>query len=192
VRDVPAFLSHLRRDRRGLPVPFINRWGAESTDRLSIEHDPNVGQLAIFDYDNHEPEPDFLHQNMQRQRKCMTLGWCQVCARPMPWSRRFLVVSSMSVEQVQVAGRPVAVVTEPWLDERCAEFALRICPGLIRRRTAHGLTLVPVTSKREVQLVVSNGWVEGHLEEESKRIQPAMWAKVALIGVRIECQERAS
>jgi hypothetical protein len=127
VKDVPEFLSHLRRDRRGLP-----------------------------------------------------------------WSRRFLVVSSMSVEQIQLAGRAVAVVTEPWLDQRCAEFALGVCPGLIRRRTAHGLALVAVTSKREVQLVVSNGWVDGHLEDESKQVMPAMWCKVALTGVRIEMRERAS
>ena len=27
--DIPPWLSHLRTDRRGLPVPWVNRWGPE-------------------------------------------------------------------------------------------------------------------------------------------------------------------
>lgn len=77
------------------------------------------------------------------------------------------------------------MVTEPWLDRRCAEFALNVCPALIRRTREERLTLVPITSKRQVQLVVSTGWVEGPLEAESRQVQPAMWAKLALTDVRI-------
>lgn len=190
VRPLPDFLAHLRRDRRGLPVPYINRWGPEDTDRYTIQYDPNVGGPGIFDYDNNETVPDFTAQNYQRQRKCMVQGLCQVCARQIPWSRRFLVVSGgISVENISIGGRKVAVVIEPWLDQRCAEFALTTCPALIRRRTAEGLLMIPITSKQDTQLIGSVGWVEGHLEAESKRIRPSMWVKLALLGVNIELRD---
>ena len=185
MRDVPEFLAHLRRDRRGLPVPYVNRWGKEEIpERIYIEHDRGCGQPGVFYRDDDLDVPDFTAQNMGRQRECMTAGLCQVCGRFVPWSRRFLVVAALSVETIQLGGRRVAVVFEPWLDQRCAEFAIEQCPALIRRTREEQLTLVPVTSKREVQLIVSTGWVEGPCEAESRRVQPAMWAKLALTGVR--------
>lgn len=182
---IPDFLSHLRTDRRGLPVPYVNRWGAESVDRLEIRFDPHVGQIALFDNDQDELEPDFTAQNMQRQREVMALGLCQVCRRHIPWSRRFVVVSSMSAEEILLHGRRVVVVTEPWLDERCARFAIEKCPGLIRRTRGDDLELVRVRRQRDAQLVVSRGWAEGHLEGESREVMPAMWAKLLLSNVRI-------
>lgn len=179
---IPVFLAHLRTDDKGRPVPYINRWGPEDIRRLRIDDDPNINkQPAFFDDDGYELAPDFLAQNMQRQRECMTVGLCQVCGRPVPWSRRFLVISSMSVDQIDVQGQAAVAVTEPWLDERCATFATKVCPGLIRRTKADDLQLVEVTSKRQCVLTVSHGWIEGPLEQRSKLIQPAMWAKVILL-----------
>lgn len=182
---VPAFLSHLRTDRHGRPVPYINLWGPESVDRLAIRHDPHVGGLALFLDDDGQPEPDYFRQNMQRQRECMVRGLCQVCARPVPWSRRWLVVSSMSVDVIKLLGQSFTVLTEPWLDERCAAFAVDRCPGLIRRRSATDLQLVPVTSQRQCRLVSSTGWVDGPLEVESRRVQPIMWVKLLLTDVTV-------
>ena len=163
-------------------MPYVNRWGSEKGELLTIRHDPHVGGPAIFCDDEHETEPDFKAQNMQRQRECVAAGLCQVCARPIPWSRRFLVISGMSVEwvHVQTLGRTVPVVTEPWLDERCARFAMERCPGLIRRARKAELTLVPIRRQKDTQLVVSRGWVEGELEEASRELEPAMWCKIAL------------
>lgn len=182
---IPPFLAHLRTDDRGRPVPYINRWGPEDARRLTIADDPNVAdQPAFFDNDQHELAPDFTAQNMQRQRECMAQGLCQVCGRPVPWSRRFVVVSSISIDRIDVAGRPAVALTEPWLDEQCATFATRVCPGLIRRRTADDLQLVEVTSKRQCVLTVSHGWIEGPLEARSKLILPAMWAKLILLELQ--------
>lgn len=182
---IPDWLGHLRTDRRGRPVPFINRWGGEDAGRIRIDWDPAVGMAAVFYDETGQTEPDFTAQHMARQRQCMTQGLCQVCARPVPWSRRRLVVSGISLEHVVVAGLgPRWVVTEPWLDDRCAEFALRVCPALIRRRRDEHLVLVEVTSRRHVELVVSRGWVEGPLEAESRRVRPAMWVK-ALVDERL-------
>lgn len=179
---IPPFLTHLRTDAKGRPVPYINRWGPEDVRRLRIDDDPNIGKIpAFFDDDMHELVPDFTAQNMQRQRECMAVGLCQVCGRPLPWSRRFLPVSSISVDQIEVQGRPAVALTEPWLDERCGTFATKVCPGLLRRKSADDLQLVEVTSKRQCVLTISTGWMEGPLEQRSKLIQPAMWAKVILL-----------
>lgn len=179
----PPFLAHLRTNARGRPVPYINRWGGEDVNRLSIRHDGYVDRPGVFLDDSAQPEPDFFAQEMSRQRQCMAGGLCQVCGRPVPWSRRVLLVSSMSTEQITMHGKPFVVVTEPWLDERCAEFALTVCPALIRRRTAEDLVAVQVKSKRQVQLVVSTGWVDGPLEAESRRVMPAMWVKALVANV---------
>lgn len=177
---VPTFLSHLRRDRRGLPVPHINRWGVEDATRLSIRHDPHVGGPGIFEDDRDQTVPDFTRQSMGRQRECTIAGLCQVCARPVPWSRRVLVLAALSVERVTLHGQSVPVVTEPWLCPRCATFATEHCPALIRRTRDEQLTVVPVRSARDCQIVLSTGWVEGPCEAESRRLQPAMWAKILL------------
>jgi hypothetical protein len=177
----PPFLQHLRTDERGRPVPYINLWGPEDVARLTIRPDPNVyNRPALFLDDSAETVPDFFRQNLQRQRECMARGLCQVCGRPVPWIRRLLVVSSVSVQVITEAGRRMVVLTEPWLDPECAGFAIEKCPGLIRRKTAKDLTLVAVTSPKLCQLTVSSGWVEGPLEAVARRVQPAMWAKVLL------------
>lgn len=185
----PSFdpwLSHLRRDRRGLCVPYVNRWGPESTDRLYVAHDRWTNSRAIFLDDSQETEPDFTAQNMGRQRQCMAAGLCQVCGRQVPWSRRNLVIAPNSAEWVNLGGRQVPVVFEPWLDDRCAEIATRWCPALIRRQRDEELTVLPVRSEREAQLVVSTGWVEGPLEAETRADPVAMWVKMALLKCRIE------
>lgn len=178
---VPSWLSHLRRDRRGLPVPYVNLWGPEAIDRIEIRHDRHAGQRAVFLDDSGQAEPDFTRQHMGRQRECMLAGLCQVCGRGVPWSRRHLVIADMSVERITLHSTRVPVVTEPWLCERCAVFALRTCPALIRRTRSESLTLVPVTSRRQVLLTVSTGWVDGPLEAETRARPVAMWAKAALL-----------
>jgi hypothetical protein len=175
---IPPWLAHLRTDGRGRPVPYINRWGGEDVTRLAIRWDPNVRLPAVFLEDADQPAPDFLAQAFGRQRECMTQGRCQVCGRPVPWRHRRLVVAAATVEQVAVAGVGTRwVITEPWLHERCADFAVRVCPALIRRRRDEQLLVVTVTSPRDVSLAVSRGWVEGPLEAESQRVMPAMWVK---------------
>lgn len=180
-RQIPPWLLHLRVDRRGLPVPYVNRWGAEDVDRLSVGFDHHICQRAVFLDDSTQAVPDFTAQNMQRQRECWVRGLCQVCGRPVPWSRRYLVVADMSVDRIELRGRIVPVVFEPWLDERCATFALGQCPALIRRTRAERLTLVPVTSARQVRLTCSQGWVDGPLEAETRHRPVAMWVKAQLL-----------
>jgi hypothetical protein len=174
-----------------LPVPYVNLWGDEDVSTMRVEFDRNVGMDGLV-FDDVGDTPNFLKQSPARQREVTVQGLCQVCRRPIPWSRRNLVVSDMSVDVVEVAGRKRPVVTEPWLDDRCAEIATRWCPGLIRRTRDERLTVVRVTSQRQVQLVVSNGWVEGALEEQTRARPVAMWVKLALLHVPIEVVRTAA
>lgn len=177
---VPARLAHLKRDARGLPVPFVNAWGKEDDVSLyAVRPDATVRMEAVFRDDEAATVPDFLKQSPQRQRWCVGHGWCQVCGRTVPWSRRFLVLSSISLQVIEAAGREYLAVTEPWLCEMDARLAMERCPGLIRRQRDDDLTLVQV-ARRDCSLAISRGWIEGPLEEYTKRTGPAMWLKILL------------
>lgn len=182
----PEFLSHLRTDRRGIPVPYVNIWGTEDVARFSIHYDRFVGNVAVFYDDSDGDVPDFTTQHMGRQRECMIGGFCQVCHRQVPWSRRRLVVAATSVEVIAWKGKEVPVVTEPWLCPRCAQFAVEHCPALIRKTREEQLTIIPVRSKLDCRIVISTGWIEGPFEDQSRREQPAMWAKLALTATTIK------
>jgi hypothetical protein len=177
---VPRRLAHLRRDRRGLPVPFVNNWGPEDPARYMVLPDRTVGRDALFLDDQDQTVPDFTRQNMQRQRLCTVDGLCQVCARPVPWSRRFLVISDISIDVIDLGGERWVSLTEPWLDEECAGIAVKRCPALVRRTHADNLSVVKVSSRRQVRLVVSTGWVEGPLEATTRANPVAMWVKILL------------
>lgn len=182
---IPPWLDHLRHDRRGIPVPYVNAWGPEDPHRVTVANDPWCRAEAVFHDDTNQDAPDFTRQHMGRQRECVVRGLCQVCARPIPWSRRYLVVAALSVEQITLQGRPVMVVTEPWLDGRCAQFALNRCPALIRRTRDEQLQLVHVGSKLDVRIVLSTGYLDGPLEAYTRAHPVVMWAKIALTGGRI-------
>jgi hypothetical protein len=162
---VPDWLDHLRRDRYGRPIPQVNRWGlVEKLELAQVQFDPLVGGNAAFYFDAGETEPDFTRQNVHRQRRSVITGECQVCGRQVPWKRRHLVISSVSTSTVQSRGPMLGrlVVSEPWMDARCAEFAITKCPELIRRSRGEDLTLISVTSPTDVDIVFKVGAVEGH------------------------------
>lgn len=186
---VPNYLKHLRRDRRGLVVPFVNRWGkGEHLLRLKVEWDPYVGGPAVF-YDDHlEPEPDFTCQSMQRQRQAVIEGRCQVCWRLLPWEQRNLVISSMSTERITSPG-PLeggVGITEPWLCDFCCEFAMEVCPALIRRKKVDDMYRVRLVSKNDADIYISTGSIEGPFAEETRQHPVAIWAKIALPKIVID------
>ncbi len=162
--NVPEHLRNLS-VWRGLPVPYINRWGYEEREiDWGIRYDRNLGEVAAYMANQLGAPPDFRHQCIQRQRECVLLGRCQVCFRAVDWPDRRLVVSSVSVEMVEVQGRQVAVVTEPWLCPDCCKFATAVCPALIRR----------------------GRWIEGRYEAATKANPVAMWAKILLLNVAVQ------
>lgn len=202
------WLAHLRRDARGLPVPWVNRWGTETAAATRIDRDPVVGRLAVF-HDDHGDVPDFLRQNMGRQREAMMVGLCQVCGRRVPWSRRNLIVSSASCQKINaedphapIGTRQAIAISEPWLDDRCAAIATQLCPALIRRADADDLHLVPVRSHAEATPVLSLGRLDlealAGTPAQKLRLLPyagrsvAMWVKIMLPNQRILVRDEAT
>lgn len=178
------WLAHLRRDRRGLPVPFINMWGEQTIANTRVAHDPLVGMRATFVDDDAEGlEPNFLKQNPQRQQECMILGGCQVCGKPVPWSRRNLVISSLAIDFVREDGVNKALIYEPWLCDRCCDIAVNWCPALIRRRRDEQLIVHRVTSKRECVFRVATGCIDGPLRAETQADPVAMMVKIQLLNL---------
>lgn len=178
---IPDHLAHLDR-WRGLPVPYINRRavGEQEAD-WHIRYDRHIGQIAAYMADQPDAPPDFTHQCIQRQREVVQLGLCQVCARALEWPDRRLVVSSVSVETVQVAGRTAAVVTEPWLCPDCARFSVGTCPALIRRHRDEDLHVLGLAGPASYRIVLSHGWIEGRYEAATRAHPVAMWAKILLL-----------
>ncbi len=182
--DPYPWLDHLPRDRRGLPVPYVNAWGDEATAVIRVAFDRLVDGPAVF-VEDHGDVPDFTRQNQQRQRRCMVEGLCQVCGKPVPWSRRNLVVAALSVKWQWVGElrREVPVIAEPWLCDRCCEIAVRWCPALIRRTREEQLQVVRVRSPREVKPLVSIGTIDGHPEAGE---QVRIWSKLQLLTLDIQ------
>lgn len=200
---VDTWLGHLRRDRRGLPVPWINAWGAEDLAHTRIAADRWADGLPAVFHDDHGDVPDFTRQNMGRQRRSMRQGLCQVCGRPVPWRRRHLVVAGGTGENITTEQHgTLGVISEPWVDARCLHVALTWCPALIRKTRDQQLRVLKVTSPREVVVFVSTGRVDvpallaqagGTPQARAKagelitaaRGGAAMWAKVAPLTVRL-------
>lgn len=177
---IPSFLAHLERDRRGLPVPYVNAWGdLNGVDGWYLDADPYVGgRTAAFFRDDRAAGPNFLAQNPQRQREVSRLGRCQVCRRGVPWAERGLVYSSMSTQVVEIDRAAHVVISEPWLCPDCAVFAINVCPGLIRRKSADDLVLLTGFTEENCKSVLSEGAISGPLEAETRARPVAMWSKI--------------
>ena len=63
---------------------------------------------------------------------------------------------------------------------------MKYCPALIRRSRDENLSLLGITSKRQVAFTASRGYVDGPLEGVSQELQPVMWVKLLLPGVPIK------
>lgn len=179
---LPPQLAALPRDRRGLPCPWINiRGNGEDPTRWGMRHDRLARRPGIFFRDDPAGEVDFTKQSPQRQREATMRGLCQVDGAPIV-GPRYLVLADVSVSTVVLPdGRRTVTVTEPWLCRSCADFAIRYCPALIRRKRTEHLSLVTVTDPAaDTRIILSTGWIDGPYEAASKAAQPVMWAKISL------------
>jgi hypothetical protein len=179
--NVPAHLRHLRRDH-GLPVPYVNVWGShEAPERWSIRFDRTARDVCAFLADDRSEGPDFTRQSPQRQREVMIRRLCQVCARRLEVDELHLVLSPVSMQTAAVPelGGRVPLVSEPWLCAECANFAVRVCPALIRRRRDEELTVLPMAGVAH-SLVLSRGWIDGPHAAATKAHPVGMFVKIAI------------
>lgn len=176
--NVPEHLGHLRRDRRELPVPYVNAWGPEKEELLFIQHDIHVNHRAVFREEEPHAEPDFTRQDMGRQRRCIALGLCQVCGEDTGWPK--LAIVGVDQRKAIMGDAVWLMIGEPFLCPPCAEFALTACPALIRRRLASEVSLVIVDGQHQFTRDLSTGYVDGPLEAETRADPVAMWGSIML------------
>jgi hypothetical protein len=179
---IPAHLSNRPTDRRGLPVPYINIWGnVDKPGSWELRHDRNVHQRAAFYVDDMTAPPDFTKQSPQRQREIVVNGMCQVCARELGNGERWLALSPISVQTIEVRGiGPHAAISEPWLCADCCTFAVDTCPALIRRAHNEELIKVQLPADLPFSVTIGKGWIEGRWELATKREPCAMFARILL------------
>jgi hypothetical protein len=185
--NIPPHLGKLHRDRLGRPVPYINIWSSEKPEAADwrMTYDPLVDGVAVSTAGAPgQGEPDFFHQHPKRQRRCAVMMLCQVCATPLEYGTALLPIGALSAETVTIQdyGATATVFNEPWICEPCADFASKICPGLIRRRRADEVEFIRPTDSL---IIVSRAWIESalgnrRLERISKQVQPVLWAKIAV------------
>ncbi len=188
-RVIPDWMAHLYRDRRtGLPVPAINIWSDETDGkgelRPVVRHDPLVDGLAFFTEGRPgRGVPNFTRQHPARQRRSMIEGRCQVCDTSIRGDGWLPVGPGIDViDTVEKAPGRWLALTEPWLCDRCADYAGSHCPGLIRRRRGDRLEMLRASpGGPRLRLTVSRAWVEGRLEAYTRRVQPVLWAKLLVV-----------
>jgi hypothetical protein len=158
-----------------------------SEETWILTYDVGIGKLGIAVPRGRRGvgEPDFTRAAPDRHRECMVRKRCQICRRPGTW----VALSSHTLRTIEVDGKKMMTLHEPWLCHPCGSFAIRTCPSLIRRRREDDLILCRPT---DYQIGWSSGWMEGPLEEESKAKMPAMWGELHLHEARDEHGRRVT
>ena len=122
---LPSTMRECLIDGRGLPVPYVNVWSGEMPEETWIlVFDSAVGKqgIAVPRGLRGVGVPDFTRAAPDRHRECILRRRCQICRRPGRW---IVLSEEASTATVEFEGKKILVVTEPWLCEPCATFALR-------------------------------------------------------------------
>lgn len=132
-----------------VPVPQAVLWTAEA--RCFLGHDPLVGAglpAVCNDDAQGEGKPIFGKPHMQRQRRLVAQGLCDLCGKPLKGRTKV----SLSHAKVRAgADGPCVMQVEPMLHVECARISLQHCPSLKRDARSSGLQ-VRIVSRYRVQL----------------------------------------
>lgn len=129
-----------------VPVPYSVLWSAEN--EFFLGSDPTTpGLLAVCNPSRQgEGKPVFGKPHMNRQRRTIALGLCDLCGRPLKGRAKV----SLSHARPRVgAGHAMCVMqVEPLLHKECAAISLRHCPSLKRDIRGDSLMVRLVTRYR--------------------------------------------
>lgn len=148
---IPSHLAHLP-VRRGLPVPWVAVWSAESGETKIDLHDDGrfrrdrlprgvtigTAGLVMLSMGNQgmgKGEPDFGATQSFRQRSCMTRPRCQVCGRVIEGTPYWIIPTR---DEANLKWDPVAAPSgvmwtkQPPVCVRCRDTAPDWCPALRR------------------------------------------------------------
>lgn len=138
-------------------VPFTVSWSAE--ERFFTAPCPMFGgNIAVCQDDAPgEGKPLFGKPHMQRQRRAIAQGLCDLCGRPLRTSTK--VSLSHARPQPHGALGWAILQVEPLLHKSCALESLRFCPSLRRDIEAGTLMVRQVTRYRAQCAVMTAEYV---------------------------------
>lgn len=162
------------------PVPYTVAWSAEES--FFFDRCPYFGRPAICQaVAPGQGQPRFGKPHLQRQRRAIALGLCDLCARPLKGRTRVSLSHARPV--VHGAEGPAILQVEPLLHRECALRSIRFCPSL-RRDIRAGTLMVRQVTRSRVQCAVMSPeyvatYVPGYVAAPTDRILGH--AKVELI-----------
>lgn len=133
-----------------VPVPWTVSWSDE--ERFFVDLCPIAGRQAIRQVS--APgigKPAFGKPHSDRQRECIALELCDICAKPLAGRTK---VSLSHARQVAHSARHFEILqVEPLLHKECAILSLRHCPSLVRDIKA-GTLMVRQVFRSETQFAL--------------------------------------
>ena len=115
----------------GVVIPYVAEWASERV--RTARHDPNVERLALYPAnpcDREDDTPNLGVMEASRQRWVVLRNLCQVCARPLGVWRWCADLGRPAT----VGGKTMLLRSEPPACLRCIALAVRVCPGLNKRK----------------------------------------------------------
>lgn len=150
-RDVPMPLAvaALPRTASGIPITYTVAWTSETVPEA--REDPLLrgrcptGTLALFHSGSQgEGSPKLAVSDVARVRRAVILGLCQACGRQVPGSAtspsrigRWLCDLRNQGQEIKIGYRRVPLIVDGWTCEPCLAYALRVCPGLVKKDWQH-------------------------------------------------------
>jgi hypothetical protein len=146
-RDVPMprQVAALPRTRGGIPITYTVAWSSETEPK--VRKDPALraiqgDQLPALFHGGRQGKgsPKLAVSDVARVRRAIVLGLCQACGHPLaekgtpPWRHgRWLCDLRNQGQEIKIGLRRVPLVVDGWSCPSCLAYALKVCPGLVRK-----------------------------------------------------------
>lgn len=162
----------------GVPVPYTAAWSAEEAPgMLYLGMCQYAKRIAIMQHHARgQGKPRFGAPHMDRQRKVIALGLCDLCARPL--KTRTKISLSRARPQLHGVSHGDVLQVEPLLHKECAAESMRHCPSL-RRQLQDGSLHIRQVTRSACQFAVYSE--QGTFEAVGQRAIAICHAKVQLI-----------
>jgi hypothetical protein len=139
--EMPPAVAALPQTQAGIPITYTVAWTSERG--TVIRPDPIMeplvapGTPAIFATGRRGVGQPMLNvSDTSRQRACNVQGRCQVCGRRLDDGPRWIADLRNRGQEIDLGGQRRPLLVDSWTHQDCLHYALRVCPGLARRRPA--------------------------------------------------------
>lgn len=164
-----------------VPVPQTVLWSGEDESFLAVDEWAD-GLMAMCNPDRQgEGRPMFGKPHMQRHRRAIVLGLCDLCGKPLKGHTKV----SLSHAKMTHAARDELVVmqVEPLLHKICAAVSMQHCPSL-KKDIGQGSLNVRLVQRYQVQIALLSTAAVLEFTGQTKTTDVAGHAKIVLLSWR--------